>query len=129
MFFNKNLDQIRIEESQLLVNRNFISPKKIPLNEIKKVYVSIRKIPAVYEIAYILFGGVFIGLNFSFYPVGMFFWIVCGLYLLGEYIIHYYKSCTLCVELQNKNVLFRFIPYNHKYQLVNKINEIKNSLK
>jgi len=28
MFFNKRLDQIRIEESQLLINGNFIAQKK-----------------------------------------------------------------------------------------------------
>lgn len=128
MFFNKKLDQIRIEESQLLINGNFINQKKIPLREIKKVYVSVRKIPTIYEIAYILIGGIFIGLNFSFYPVGMYFWIVCGFYLLGEYVLHNYKSCTLNVVLQNENIAFRFIPIALKYQVVNKVNEIKFSL-
>lgn len=128
MFFNKKLDQIRIEESQLLINVNFINQKKIPLREIKKVYVTVRKIPTIYEIAYILIGGIFLGLNFSFYPVGMYFWIVCGVYLFGEYVVHNYKSCTLNVELKNEIVAFRFIPIALKYQVVNKVNEIKFSL-
>jgi hypothetical protein len=128
MIFNNKLDQIRIEESQLLIQGNFISPKKIQIKEIKKVYVSVRKIPTLYEIIYILLGGIFIGLNFSFYPVGMFFWIVCGFYLLGEYVLHNYKTCTLNVELQNENIAFRFIPIELKYQVVNKVNEIKFSV-
>lgn len=66
MFFNKNLDHIRIEESELLINVNFNNQKKIPIKEIKKVYVSVKKIPFHYELAYILFGGIFIGLNFGF---------------------------------------------------------------
>ncbi len=125
MFFNKNLDQIQIVESELLINVNFINQKRIPLNEIKKVFVSVKKIPIQYGIIYILIGGIFIGLNFSFYPIGLYFWIVCGVYLFGEYIVHNYKSCTLNVELQNEKVQFRHIPYELKYQLVNKINEIK----
>ncbi|MBP6756788.1 MAG: hypothetical protein KA210_11625 [Bacteroidia bacterium] len=128
MFFNKNLDQIRIEESQLLINGNFITQKKIPLNEITKVYVSVRKIPTIYEIIYILIGGIFIGLNFSFYPIGFYFWMVSGIYLLGEYLVHNYRTCTLNVELQNEKVQFRHIPYELKYQLVNKINEIKGCM-
>jgi len=92
------------------------------------VYVSVRKIPTLYEIIYILFGGIFIGLNFSFYIVEMFFWIVCGFYLLGEYVLHNYKTCTLNVELQNENIAFRFILIELKYQVVNKVNEIKFSV-
>jgi hypothetical protein len=128
MFFNKNLDQIRIEESDLLIHVNFNNPKKIPIKEIKKVYVSVKKIPFHYELAYVLFGGIFIGLNFGFYPIGMYFWIVCGLYLLGEYVLHNFKTCTLNVELQNENIAFRFIPIELKYQVVNKVNEIKFSV-
>jgi hypothetical protein len=90
MLFNNNLDQIRIEESQLVIKENFICKKNIPINEIKKVYVSVKKIPTIYEIVYILFGGIFIGLNFSFYPVGFYFWLVSGIYLLGEFIVHNY---------------------------------------
>jgi hypothetical protein len=123
MFFNKKLDQIRIEESQLLLNVNFINQKRMPLNEIKKVFVSVKKIPLQYEIIYILIGGIFIGLNFSFYPIGLYFWLVSGIYLLGEYLVHNYRTCTLNIELQNEKVQFRHIPY--EYQLVNKINEIK----
>ena len=125
MFFNKNLDQIQIVESELLINVNFINQKRIPLNEIKKVFVSVKKIPLQYEIIYILIGGIFIGLNFSFYPIGLYFWMVSGIYLLGEYLVHNYRTCTLYVELQNEKVQFRHIPYELKYQLVNKINEIK----
>jgi hypothetical protein len=125
MLFINKLDQIRIEESQLLIQGNFISPKKIQIKEIKKVYVSVRKIPIKYEIFYILIGGIFIGLNFSFYPIGLYFWVVSGIYLLGEYLVHNYRTCTLNVELQNEKVQFRHIPYELKYQLVNKINEIK----
>jgi hypothetical protein len=125
MLFNNNLDQIRIEESQLVIKENFICKKNIPINEIKKVYVSVKKIPTIYEIVYILFGGIFIGLNFSFYPVGFYFWLVSGIYLLGEFIVHNYKSCTLNLELQNEKVQIRYIPYELKYQLVHKINKIK----
>lgn len=125
MFFNKNLDKIQIVESELLINVNFINQKRIPLNEIKKVFVSVKKIPIQYEIIYILIGGIFIGLNFSFYPIGFYFWLVSAIYLLGEFIVHNYKSCTLNVELQNEKVQIRFIPYELKYQLVHKINEIK----
>ena len=128
MFFNKNLDQIRIEESDLLIHVNFNNPKKIPIKEIKKVYVSVKKIPFHYELAYILFGGIFIGLNFGFYPIGMYFWIACGLYLLGEYVVHNYKSCTLNLELQNDKIELNHIPFELKYQVVNKINEIKLNL-
>lgn len=128
MFFNQNLDQIRIEESQLLLNVNFNNQRKIPIKEIKKVYVSVNKIPTRYEIAYILLGGVFIGLNFSFYPIGMYFWIVCGLYLFGEYIVHNFKNCTLNVVLQNEIVQSGFIPFELKYQVVKKIAEIKFSI-
>jgi hypothetical protein len=97
----------------------------MPLNEIKKVFVSVKKIPLQYEIIYILIGGIFIGLNFSFYPIGLYFWLVSGIYLLGEYLVHNYRTCTLNIELQNEKVQFRHIPYELKYQLVNKINEIK----
>ena len=128
MFFNKNLDQIQIVESELLINVNFINQKRIPLNEIKKVFVSVKKIPIQYEIIYILIGGIFIGLNFSFYPIGLYFWMVSGIYLLGEYLVHNYRTCTLYVELQNEKVQFRHIPYELKYQLVNKINEIKGCI-
>lgn len=128
MFFNKNLDQIQIVESELLINVNFINQKRIPLNEIKKVFVSVKKIPLQYEIIYILIGGIFIGLNFSFYPIGLYFWMVSGIYLLGEYLVHNYRTCTLYVELQNEKVQFRHIPYELKYQLVNKINEIKGCI-
>ena len=128
MFFNKNLDQIQIVESELLINVNFINQKRIPLNEIKKVFVSVKKIPIQYEIIYILIGGIFIGLNFSFYPIGLYFWMVSGIYLLGEYLVHNYRTCTLNVELQNEKVQFRHIPYELKYQLVNKINEIKGCI-
>ena len=95
------------------------------MNEIKKVFVTVKKIPVIYEIAYIVAGGIFIGLNFSFYPIGFYFWLVSGIYLLGEFIVHNYKSCTLNVELPNERVQFRYIPYELKYQLVQKINEIK----
>lgn len=58
----------------------------------------------------------------------MYFWIACGLYLLGEYVLHNYKSCTLNLELQNDKIEFNHIPFELKYQVVNKINEIKFSL-
>ena len=128
MFFSKSLNEIQIIDSELLINTHFINQKKIPINDIKKVYVSVKRIPTQYEIIYILLGGIFIGLNFSFYPIGMYFWIVCGFYLLGEYVLHNYKSCTLNVELQNENIAFRFIPIELKYQVVNKVNEIKFSV-
>lgn len=125
MFYTKNLDQIQIVESELLININFVNQKRIPLNEIKKVFVSVKKIPLQYEIFYIIIGGIFIGLNFSFYPIGLYFWVVSGIYLLGEYVVHNYRTCTLNLELQNEKIQFGFIPYELKYQLVNKINEIK----
>lgn len=123
MFFYKSLDQIQLVESDLLINQ-----KKIPLRDIKKVFVTVKKIPMKYEIIYILIGGIFIGLNFSFYPIGFYFWMVAGIYLLGEYLVHNYRTCTLNVELQNEKVQFRHIPYELKYQLVNKINEIKGCM-
>lgn len=125
MLFNKNIDRIQLVETELLIHVNSMYQKKIPLNEIKKVFVTVNKIPVIYEIAYIVAGGIFIGFNFSFYPIGFYFWLVSGIYLLGEFIVHNYKSCTLNVELQNEKVQFRHIPYELKYQLVNKINEIK----
>jgi hypothetical protein len=128
MLFTNSIDRIQVIETELLINVNLINQKKIPLEEIKKVFVSVKKIPVIYEITYILMGGIFIGLNFSFYPVGMFFWIACGFYLLGEYVLHNYKTCTLNVELQNENIAFRFIPIELKYQVVNKVNEIKFSV-
>ena len=125
MLFNTNIDRIQLVETELLIHVNSMNQKKIPLNEIKKVFVTVNKIPVIYEIAYIVAGGIFIGFNFSFYPIGFYFWLVSGIYLLGEFIVHNYKSCTLNVELQNEKVQFRFIPYELKYQLVQKINEIK----
>ncbi|MEY2923367.1 MAG: hypothetical protein RL108_1993 [Bacteroidota bacterium] len=125
MLFNTNIDRIQLVETELLIHVNSMNQKKIPLNEIKKVFVTVKKIPVIYEIAYIVAGGIFIGFNFSFYPIGFYFWLVSGIYLLGEFIVHNYKSCTLNVELQNEKVQFRFIPYELKYQLVQKINEIK----
>lgn len=125
MLFNTNIDRIQLVETELLIHFNSMNQKKIPLNEIKKVFVTVKKIPVIYEIAYIVAGGIFIGFNFSFYPIGFYFWLVSGIYLLGEFIVHNYKSCTLNVELQNEKVQFRFIPYELKYQLVQKINEIK----
>jgi hypothetical protein len=125
MLFNKNIDRIQLVETELLIHVNSMYQKKIPLNEIKKVFVTVNKIPVIYEIAYIVAGGIFIGFNFSFYPIGFYFWLVSGIYLLGEFIVHNYKSCTLNVELPNERVQFRYIPYELKYQLVNKINEIK----
>lgn len=125
MLFNTNIDRIQLVETELLIHVNSMYQKKIPLNEIKKVFVTINKIPVIYEIAYIVAGGIFIGFNFSFYPIGFYFWLVSGIYLLGEFIVHNYKSCTLNVELQNEKVQFRYIPYELKYQLVQKINEIK----
>lgn len=125
MLFNKNIDRIQLVETELLIHVNSMYQKKIPLNEIKKVFVTVNKIPVIYEIAYIVAGGIFIGLNFSFYPIGFYFWLVSGIYLLGEFIVHNYKSCTLNVELPNERVQFRYIPYELKYQLVQKINEIK----
>lgn len=125
MLFNTNIDRIQLVETELLIHVNSMYQKKIPLNEIKKVFVTVNKIPVIYEIAYIVAGGIFIGFNFSFYPIGFYFWLVSGIYLLGEFIVHNYKSCTLNVELQNEKVQFRFIPYELKYQLVQKINEIK----
>lgn len=125
MFYTKNLDQIRIEETELLLEYNSTNLKRIPINEIKKVFVSVKKIPFQYEVMYILFGGIYIGLNFSFYPIGLYFWLVSGTYLIGEYIIHSYKSCSLILELENNRIIYPFIPYKLKYQLVNKINEIK----
>ena len=64
-------------------------------------------------------------LNFSFYPIGFYFWLVSGIYLFGEYVVHNYRTCTLNVELQNKKIQFGFIPYKLKYLLVNKVKEIK----
>ncbi len=125
MLFNTNIDRIQLVETELLIHVNSMYQKKIPLNEIKKVFVTVNKIPVIYEIAYIVAGGIFIGFNFSFYPIGFYFWLVSGIYLLGELIVHNYKSCTLNVELQNEKVQFRYIPYELKYQLVQKINEIK----
>ena len=125
MLFNTNIDRIQLVETELLIHVNSMNQKKIPLNEIKKVFVTVKKIPVIYEIAYIVAGGIFIGLNFSFYPIGFYFWLVSGIYLLGEFIVHNYKSCTLNVELPNERVQFRYIPYELKYQLVQKINEIK----
>ena len=125
MLFNTNIDRIKLVETELLIHVNSMNQKKIPLNEIKKVFVTVKKIPVIYEIAYIVAGGIFIGFNFSFYPIGFYFWLVSGIYLLGEFIVHNYKSCTLNVELQNEKVQIRFIPYELKYQLVHKINEIK----
>ena len=125
MLFNTNIDRIQVVETELLIHVNSMNQKKIPLNEIKKVFVTVKKIPVIYEIAYIVAGGIFIGLNFSFYPIGFYFWLVSGIYLLGEFIVHNYKSCTLNVELPNERVQFRYIPYELKYQLVQKINEIK----
>ena len=125
MLFNNSIDRIQVVETELLINVNLINQKKIPLEEIKKVFVSVKKIPVIYENVYILMGGIFIGLNFSFYPIGFYFWLVSAIYLLGEFIVHNYKSCTLNVELQNEKVQIRFIPYERKYQLVHKINEIK----
>lgn len=125
MLFNTNIDRIQLVETELLIHVNSMYQKKIPLNEIKKVFVTVNKIPVIYEIAYIVAGGIFIGLNFSFYPIGFYFWLVSGIYLLGEFIVHNYKSCTLNVELPNEKVQFRFIAYELKYQLVQKINEIK----
>lgn len=129
MLFKNSIDRIQVIESELLINVNLINKKKISLNEIKKVYVSVKKVPTKYEIAYILSVGIVIGLNFSFYPIGLYFWIVSGFFLLGEYIVHKYKSCTLNIELKNEKIQFRYIPYEHKYQLVNKINEIKVCIK
>ena len=128
MLFNTNIDRIQLVETELLIHVNSMNQKKIPLNEIKKVFVTVKKIPVIYEIAYIVSGGIFIGFYFSFYPLGFFFWLVSGIYLLGEFIVHNYKSCTLNVELQNEKVQFRHIPYELKYQLVNKINEIKGCI-
>lgn len=125
MFYTKNLDQIQIVESELLINIHFVNQKRIPLNEIKKVFVSVKKIPLQYEIFYIIIGGIYIGLNFSFYPIGFYFWLVFGIYLFGEYLVHNYRTCTLNLELQNEKIQLGFIPYELKYQLVNKINEIK----
>jgi hypothetical protein len=125
MLFNTNIDRIQLVETELLIHVNSMNQKKIPLNEIKKVFVTVNKIPVIYEIAYIVAGGIFIGFNFSFYPIGFYFWLVSGIYLLGEFIVHNYKSCTLNVELPNERVQFRYIPYELKYQLVQKINEIK----
>jgi hypothetical protein len=125
MLFTNSIDRIQVIETELLINVNLINQKKIPLEEIKKVFVSIKKIPVIYEIVYILMGGIFIGLNFSFYPIGFYFWLVSGIYLLGEFIVHNYKSCTLNLELQNEKVQIRYISYELKYQLVHKINEIK----
>lgn len=125
MLFNNSIDRIQVIESELLINVNLINKKKIPLNEIKKVFVSVKKVPTKYEIAYILSGGIIIGLNFSFYPIGLYFWIVSGIYLLGEYFVHNYKSCTLNIELKNEKIEFGFFPYDCKYLLINKINEVK----
>lgn len=82
MFYTKNLDQIQIVESELLININFVNQKRIPLNEIKKVFVSVKKIPLQYEIFYIIIGGIFIGLNFSFYQLAF----ISGWYLGSIYL-------------------------------------------
>lgn len=68
-------------------------------------------------------GGFFIGLHFVFYPTGMYFWNICGMYLLGVYALHNYKCCILNLELQNDKIKFKHIPFKLKYQVVNIVNE------
>ena len=51
MLFNTNIDRIQLVETELLIHVNSMNQKKIPLNEIKKVFVTVKKIPVIYEIA------------------------------------------------------------------------------
>lgn len=129
MFFGKSrLRNIVIYDSELIIDYNLRTQKKIPMDQLNKVYISFEGIATSYKVFYLLMSTiciVFSGIYFYSFPIV--FALIIFLAKLYE-ILHFYKTCTLNLELVNDKIAIRFIPFDLKFEVVDIINELKRRM-
>jgi hypothetical protein len=121
IFFTKLI----INDSELIINSRFKVKKNIDFSQIKKVYVSVEKI-SVKTKHYFLFisftnAGVVMIVFPSVVNAGISISLITGVYLF----LHFYKFCTLNLELIEEKFIVRFISYDIKYELVKFVRELR----
>lgn len=128
MFLNNKFEKIVITKKGIMLSNKSNKKKEILFSELDKIYITINKIPKIYEVLFVLFS---IGIAvFSLLyqqphiilPIS-FLIIVAVIKKMNTYKIYRLKIC-----LKNGTFFKKHIPLKLKYESIDLINDVKKEL-
>jgi hypothetical protein len=119
------LKKLIIDDSELIINSSFNAKKNFPFSQIKKVYVSVGKASVSTKRYFLFISFITAAIVMMVFPSAANAGIIVSLITGGYLFLHFYKFCTLNLELIEEKFLVRFISYDIKYELVNFIRELR----
>ena len=121
IFFTKLI----INDSELIINSRFKVKKNIDFSQIKKVYVSVEKMSVITKRYFLIISLITAGIVMIVFPSITNAEISITSIIGGYLSLHFYKFCTLNLELIEEKFIVRFISYDIKYELVNFVRELR----
>lgn len=128
LFKQTILKRININNSELIIDANFKDEKSIPFSKINKVYISFEKLSVTTKNQFLFISFITALIIMVVFPYFVIFAVMTCLVAVCNSAIHFYKFCTLNVELSEEKVRVRFISLDVKYELVNIIQELRRGV-
>jgi multisubunit Na+/H+ antiporter MnhE subunit len=129
MLFQQTISKrININNSDLIIDANFKDKKCIPFAKINNVYISFEKLSVETKRQFLFIGFITALIIIVVFPYFLIFAVMTCLVAVCYTAIHFYKFCTLNVELSEQKVRVRFISLDVKYELVNIVQELRRRI-
>lgn len=126
MLFEQTISKrININNSELIIDANSKDKKSIPFSKIDKVYISFEKLSVTTKNQFLVrsfITALIISLVFPYFLISA---VITCLVTACYLSMHFYKFCTLNLELAEEKVRIRFISLEAKYELVNIVQELR----
>lgn len=111
--------RININNSELIIDANFKDEKIIPFSKINKVYISFEKLSVTSKKQFLLISFITALIIIVVFPYFLIFAVMAGLVVACYLAMHFYRFCTLNLDLTEEKFRVRFISLDFKYQVIN----------
>jgi hypothetical protein len=129
MLFKQTISKrINVNNLVLIINADANDEKSIAFSKISKVYISFEKVSSRTKNHFLFTSFVAGFIIIVAFPDFLFFLGIAGLIAAAYLSMHFYKFCTLNLDLTEEKVKIRFISLDAKYELVNIIQELRRGV-
>lgn len=128
LFEQTILKRINVDNFELIIHANSKDRKSIPFSKINKVYISFEKFSVTTKNYFLVLSFVTVGLIILVYPNLLISLVIIILIITCYLFMHFYKFCTLNIELTEEKVSVRYISLDLRCELVGIIQELRKGM-
>jgi len=127
-YFDNKFQEIAIAKNGMILISKANTEKEILFSELDKIYISVYKIPPIYDFLFIVFSLGLVIFSLLYLPLILFSIIFLLIIITVILKMNNYKSYQLKIKLKNGGLIKKQVPLKLKYEMIDAVNKVRKEI-